>query len=202
LIARKEAPSGASNILHQSEPGGAAFKSLEDIWTDTTSVPFEADRRGRARAKLASNSCAAGRHRRFINRGKASPMQMSKTIAALIGPTLMALGFALLVNLGSFPAIIESVSRDPALIFLSGVLLFVAGVAIVRVHNRWTSDWSVLVTALGWLAVLGGIGRMLFPIQLASMTEGLSRSSGLFLASAGVLLVVGAFLSFKAYAHD
>jgi hypothetical protein len=76
-------------------------------------------------------------------------MQMSKTIAALIGPTLMALGVALLVNLGSFPAIIESVSRDPALIFLSGVLLFVAGVAIVRVHNRWTSDWSVLVTALG-----------------------------------------------------
>jgi uncharacterized protein YjeT (DUF2065 family) len=108
----------------------------------------------------------------------------------------------LLVNLGSFPAIIESVSRDPALIFLSGVLLFVAGVAIVRVHNRWTSDWSVLVTALGWLAVLGGIGRMLFPIQLASWRRGLSRSSGLFLASAGVLLVVGAFLSFKAYGHD
>jgi hypothetical protein len=26
LIARKEAPSGASNTLHQSEPSGAAFK--------------------------------------------------------------------------------------------------------------------------------------------------------------------------------
>jgi len=115
-------------------------------------------------------------------------MRTLKTIAALIGPTLMALGVALLVNLGSFPAIIESVSRDPALIFLSGVLLFIAGVAIVRVHNRWTPDWSVLVTALGWLAVASGIARMLFPIQLASMAEGLSRSSGLFLASAVVLL--------------
>jgi hypothetical protein len=129
-------------------------------------------------------------------------MQTSKTIAALIGPTLIALGVALLVNLGSFPAIIESVSRDPALIFLSGVLLFVAGVAIVRVHNRWTPDWPVLVTALGWLAVISGIARMLFPLQLASMAEGLSRSSGLFLASAVLLLVIGAFLSVKAYGRD
>jgi hypothetical protein len=89
-----------------------------------------------------------------------------------------------------------------ALIFLSGVLLFIAGVAIVRVHNCWTPDWSVLVTALGWLAVASGIARMLFPIQLGSMAEGLRRSGGLFLASALVLLAVGAFVSFKAYGRD
>ena len=108
----------------------------------------------------------------------------------------------MLVNLGSFPAIVESVSRDPALIFLSGVLRFVAGVAIVRVDNRSTPDWSVLATAVGWLAVLCGIARTLFPIHLASMAGGLSRSSGMFLASAVVLLLVGAFLSLTAYGRD
>jgi hypothetical protein len=33
--------------------------------------------------------------------------------------------------------------------------LFIAGLAIVRVHNRWTNGWPVLVTILGWLFVLG-----------------------------------------------
>src|SRR5690242_14183385 len=33
-------------------------------------------------------------------------------------------------------------------------LLFVAGLAIVRVHNVWVGGWPVLVTVLGWVAVL------------------------------------------------
>ena len=65
-------------------------------------------------------------------------MTTSKNIAALIGPTLIAIALAMLFNLGSFPAMIDQVSRDPALIFLSGVLLFVAGLAILRAHNVWT----------------------------------------------------------------
>jgi protein-S-isoprenylcysteine O-methyltransferase Ste14 len=68
-------------------------------------------------------------------------MRTSKTIAGLIGPTLVAVAVAVVLNLGSFPALAEQVSRDPALIFLSGILLFVAGLAIVRAHNIWAGDW-------------------------------------------------------------
>jgi uncharacterized membrane protein HdeD (DUF308 family) len=81
----------------------------------------------------------------------------------LIGPTLIAMAVALLVNLNSFPApLVESVSRDPLLIFVSGVLMFIAGLAIVRLHNRREPNWAVLVTVLGWIALLGGLARMLF----------------------------------------
>ena len=89
-------------------------------------------------------------------------MTTSKTIAGLIGLTLVAIAASMLLNIGSFPTLAEQVSRDPALIFVSGILLFVAGLAIVRVHNRWTNGWPVLVTVLGWLFVLGGLARMLF----------------------------------------
>jgi hypothetical protein len=57
-------------------------------------------------------------------------MTTSKTIAGLIGPTLVALAAGMLLNIGSFPALAEQVSRDSALIFVSGILLFVAGLAI------------------------------------------------------------------------
>jgi hypothetical protein len=70
----------------------------------------------------------------------------------VIGPTIIALAAGMLLNIGSFPALAEQVSRDPALIFVSGILLFVAGLAIVRVHNRWTNGWPVLVTVLGCLS--------------------------------------------------
>jgi hypothetical protein len=129
-------------------------------------------------------------------------MTTSKMIAGLIGPTLIAIAAGMLVNLGSFPALAEQISRDPGLIFVSGILLFVAGLAILRAHNIWAGGWPVLVTVLGWLAVLGGLLRMLFPTQLAAIAAAVGGSTGWIIVGAVVLLVVGAFLSFKGYSRD
>jgi hypothetical protein len=123
-------------------------------------------------------------------------------IAGLIGPTLPAIAASMLINLGSFPAMAEQISRDPGLIFVSGILLLIAGLAIVRTHNIWAGGWPVLVTALGWLAVLSGLVRMLFPIQGAAIAAAVGQNTALVLASAVTLIVLGAFLSFKGYARN
>src|SRR6266851_2229954 len=106
-------------------------------------------------------------------------MTTSKMIAGLMGPTLIAIAVAMLLNLDSFPVLVEQVARDPALIFLSGVLLFVAGLAIVRAHNIWSGGWPVLVTVLGWLALVGGMARMFFPIRLAGIAAQMGASRAL-----------------------
>ena len=126
-------------------------------------------------------------------------MANSKTIAGLIGPTFIALAAATLINLGSISTLVESVSHDPALVMVSGVLSFVAGLAVVRVHNHWAGDWAVLVTILGWLLLIGGLVRMLFPIWLAGMAANFAQSTGLIAGEAVVFLVIGAFLSYKTY---
>src|SRR5262249_5194238 len=103
------------------------------------------------------------------------------------------------INLGSMSALVEAVSHDPALVLVSGVLAFVAGLAVVRVHNHRAADWAVLVTIFGWLLLIGGLVRMLFPIWLAGMAATFSPSTGLIVGEAVVFLVIGAFLSYKAY---
>ena len=129
-------------------------------------------------------------------------MVTSKAIAGLIGPALVAIAAALLLNLGSISAVLEPLSRDPALVLIYGMLLFVAGLAIVRVHNRWAADWSILVTILGWLLIVGGLVRMLFPLRLAAMAGDFAQNSGVMAVVAVLLLAIGAFLSFKAYASS
>jgi hypothetical protein len=86
------------------------------------------------------HDCILGGDPRMLG-PEANQMTTSKTIAGLIGPTLVAIAAGMLLNIDSFPALAEQVSRDPALIFVSGILLFVAGLAIVRVHNSWTNGW-------------------------------------------------------------
>jgi hypothetical protein len=65
-------------------------------------------------------------------------MHSSKTIAALLGPTLVASAAMLLLNLGATPVIIEELSKSPMLIILAGYAAFAPGLAIVYFHNRWT----------------------------------------------------------------
>ncbi len=126
-------------------------------------------------------------------------MQTSKTIAALLGPTLLAGALSVLLN---WPSLFEQAIKDPALITLSGFLLLPAGLAIVNFHNRWTSGWPVLVTILGWLIALSGFLRIVFPMQLSNIGVKIMQSSSFEPVMAVILLVLGAFLSYKAYSRE
>ncbi|HEV3301008.1 MAG TPA: hypothetical protein VG055_15265 [Planctomycetaceae bacterium] len=129
-------------------------------------------------------------------------MTTSKTIASILGPTLIAVAVSEVVNISRLPDLVEQASHDVALIYVSGILLFIAGIAIVRAHNCWTGGWPVLVTIFGWLILLGGLARMVFPFQLAELASQIRERSGVVIAMAGVLLVAGAFLSFNAYRRE
>ena len=54
-------------------------------------------------------------------------MTTSKTIAALLGPTLVASAISLLANLGTSRTIIEGLSQSPPLIMIAGYATFVPG---------------------------------------------------------------------------
>src|ERR1700736_5898806 len=97
-------------------------------------------------------------------------MTTSKMIAALLGPTLVASAISLLANLGTSRTIIEGLSQSPALIMIAGYAAFVPGLAIVYFHNRWTGGWPVLVIVMGWLSLVVGLLRMVFPTQIAALT--------------------------------
>ena len=129
-------------------------------------------------------------------------MTTSKTIAGLMGPTLVAGAVSVLINLAVWPALAEQAFRSPGLILMSGFMLFVAGLAIVRVHNRWSGGWPVLVTILGWLAFIGRLTRILFPARLAAIAIPAVQSTGLLTTVAVLLLAAGVFLTFKGFTAE
>jgi hypothetical protein len=129
-------------------------------------------------------------------------MRTSKTIAALLGPTLIASGISIFINLRAWPALVDQAFHNPPLIFVAGYPLFVAGLAIVYFHNRWAAGWPLLVTALGWLTVLSGLSRILFPSRLAGIAMRAVHTTGVMPITAIIILLLGAFLSLKAYGGE
>ncbi len=126
-------------------------------------------------------------------------MENSKMIAGLVGPSMILIGAVVLLNMQLFPRVVEEAMLSPLLVILAGLITFVVGLAIVRVHNRWTKGWPVIVTVIGWICILGGLLRALFPVLVAQIAVRVIRVPGILPIVAVIMLALGAFLSFKAY---
>ena len=126
-------------------------------------------------------------------------MTTSFFLARLIGPFALALGLALVVQGSGFRAFAGEFMASPALIFLSGIITLPAGLAIVLTHNVWTPDWRVVITIVGWLGVVTGAIRMIFPQQAAAKARGLIAQPLIPKIGAAIWLAIGALLCFYGY---
>ena len=119
-------------------------------------------------------------------------LEDSRRIGGLLGPTVIAL------TLSESPWVQPHLydSQIPPVVYLSGALFFVAGLAIVRAHNIWTLRWPVLITVLGWCALLLGLVRMFaagqYPQQAPENAMG-------FAAFELAGTAAGVFLTYRAY---
>jgi FtsH-binding integral membrane protein len=117
-------------------------------------------------------------------------MTNSRNLAGILGPTLVVLSTSEALNYRIWD------TSMPQIVYVNGSLLFVAGVAMVRSHNYWAKDWRVIVTILGWFALLFGLARMFFPEARQPQAD-----AGMY-AFLGLALITGLFLSAKAYLTD
>ena len=90
-------------------------------------------------------------------------MERSHFLAKLIGPVFIVGGVGMLFNTAVYRAMFERALHDHMLIYLSGILALVMGLAIVAVHNDWKWHWPLIITVIGWLALIGGVVRMIAP---------------------------------------
>ena len=120
----------------------------------------------------------------------------SKRIATLVGPTIVAM------TISEFPLVQPHLydSQIPPVVYLSGTLMFVGGLAIVRAHNHWSRDWTVLVTLSGWFFLALGLFRM---FAAGFYQRGSAQtSSTVFMVLEGVLLLIGIIMTFKGYSWE
>jgi hypothetical protein len=117
----------------------------------------------------------------------------------LAGPLLVIVGIGMLANLGVYQAMISEFLHSAALVYLSGVLTLLGGLAIVNVHNSWRAEWPLIITILGWLMVIGGIIRIALPLFTVSFGASMYGSLTAIIVVAIVGLVIGAYLTFVGY---
>ena len=123
-------------------------------------------------------------------------MSTSIFLARLIGPVMALVGASLLVNEAAFRTMAAETLRSPALIFFSGMLLMPAGLAVVLSHNVWVMNWPVIITLLGWIAVISGAIRVFAPDRVTKIGKDVLDRKPFTTVAAAIWLAIGAVLSY------
>jgi len=114
---------------------------------------------------------------------------------------MLVVGLAVFANPRGFRDMAEEFMASRALMFLSGLLLLPAGLAIVLTHNFWTADWRVLITLLGWLIAIGGALRLFGPLFVVKAGHAMLNKPYFTSIAAAIWVVLGLLFCFFGYLH-
>ena len=116
-------------------------------------------------------------------------------LLVLIGVYELAAGIAGLTGKLDWLTLLDEFERSPALTFVTGFVAFAVGAAINLGHHHWTDLPAIIVSAIGWIALVEGVMLMVCPKPLLRFSRGLVRNqklvSVLAAAFGAALLILG-----------
>ena len=120
-------------------------------------------------------------------------MELSLIIAKIISIIYLSSGIGVLIGTINFNDIVEDFDKSPALTFVVGSVGIIIGIILIEYHNIWVKNWTVLVTIISWLFLIGGLVVVIIPKSLTYFKNSYisSRIWGLFMISFG--LIIGYF---------
>jgi hypothetical protein len=114
-------------------------------------------------------------------------------LLVLIGVYELAAGIAGLTGRIDWLKMLDEFERSPALTFVTGFAAFAIGAAINLGHHHWTDLPAIIVSAIGWIAIIEGVMLMVCPKPLLRFSRGIVRNQKLIsilAASIGLALIV------------
>jgi hypothetical protein len=116
-------------------------------------------------------------------------------LARIFGILLLVAGGGVLMNIGYYENVISDLMENRGSMYLGGILALLTGLVIVSFHNKWSLDTGIILTLLGWAALLKGMFIILAPGLMASFSEKVLGSRKLLVSLILLLILAGGILT-------
>jgi len=125
-------------------------------------------------------------------------MNLTIVLAQALGIILTVSGLSMLVSRKSIIALIDELNRSRGLLWLAGYVALVMGALIVALNNVWDYHLQLLITIIGWIAVIKGAVILLFPNFTVSLYKKMVTNAVITLSGL-VTLILGLILLYKGF---
>jgi tellurite resistance protein TehA-like permease len=97
-------------------------------------------------------------------------------MARIIALIYIPLGVAMITGQIKGKDMVTSYEKSPVITLFVGIFAVIAGTFLVTYHNIWVKDWPVLITLLGWVAVIEGVVFIAFPKPFLKVSKKMSKN--------------------------
>lgn len=125
-------------------------------------------------------------------------MDLSIFVARVAAVMYLAVGLGMLFDKAYYKKLLEGFTKDAGTMYLGGFMALVAGLSLVSFHNDWVKSWEVLVTIIGWIALVKGVMLLAFPTTMMDFTKSMvkGKSAGTYGAIVVVIGLVFGYFGF------
>jgi len=118
-------------------------------------------------------------------------------LAQLWGFSLVIIPLSFLINQKHAEKFLDHTINEDSLT-VHGILRVVLGMAMVLSHNTWASDWKIIITVLGWLLLISGIGLLFFTKWIHAIISHV-RHKGWIPVILVIVILIGCFLIYAGF---
>lgn len=115
-------------------------------------------------------------------------------LARILGGYMVITGVALLLHRDMAQELLERLKGDSPLTFTMAILALVMGLVVVSIHNVWTGPVSIVISLIGWLAVIEGFGIMVLRQRYIALVAPLVRPPWAVVAWSVATVLLGLWL--------
>ena len=90
-------------------------------------------------------------------------METSILIAKIISVIYLSFGVGLIFDTSFYKKGIEKLLDSASFTILAGMIAVIIGIVIIEFHNIWEKNWTIVITIVGWIALIKGILLLTFP---------------------------------------
>ncbi len=117
-------------------------------------------------------------------------------VARVFGIFYLVLAVSFMYNRQLYQKLFEDYSKSTSLVFFSGIFALIIGIAIVLLHNVWAANWTIIITIIGWAALIKGIWLIVFPNTVPGFMQAYKKNKYLLKLQSVAVLVFGIVLTF------
>lgn len=119
---------------------------------------------------------------------------LTQTLAILLGIYMISAGIGLLTDSKGFVGIIDEFKANLTVTYLAAIMAFAIGGTFVALHNLWASPLEIIVSLIGWAALIEGVLMLAFRKPFFTLIGAIPLNAAVMKTYGIFVLVVGGIL--------